>query len=425
MRRAVHLPAATDDTWPPQAVLVVGTALGIPNTLWWGLAYVLLGKPVGGLVVLGYSLASVANLVGLVLTGRFRVFCLVQLVLLLTTPFLAQWGLGGALAGGPQSLWALLAPLGALVAYGPRGSLRWFVAFLLLLVISALLEPWLPDGGRDWSERTRLLFTTLDIVGVSAFAFLLLRYFVRERDRAATALARALRLLREEQDRSERLLLNVLPAPIAERLKRDASAIADRYDEATVMFADVVDFTPLAARLAPEDLIRFLNRLFSTFDRLAEHFGLEKVKTVGDAYMVVGGVPVPRADHAEAIAELALAMQEAVAAFEPVHGDRLRLRIGIHTGPLIAGVIGLNKFAYDLWGDTVNIASRMQSQGVADGIQITAATYDRLRHRYRCEWRGQVEAKGKGLILAYLLLGPLHPGAPGESEPPRGRALTA
>jgi class 3 adenylate cyclase len=391
LARAAHLPDATEAAWPPQAVLVVGTILGVPNTLWWGLAYVALGKPAGGIAVLAYCLISIANLGVLFVGGSFRAFCAVQMVILLITPFLAQWGLGGALAGGPQLLWALLAPLGALVVYGPRGSVRWFVAFIVLLVISALLEPLWPEWGAQWSDGIRLTFTTLDIAGVSAFAFLLLRYFVQERDRATAALARAHRLLQEEQARSERLLLNVLPASIAERLKREPGVIAERYEEATVLFADVVDFTPLSAGLPPEELVGMLNRLFSMFDRLAAEHGLEKIKTVGDAYMVVGGVPVPRADHTSAVAELALAMREAVVAFQTAGGERLRLRIGIHTGPVVAGVIGLQKFAYDLWGDTVNTASRLQAQSLPGCIQVSESTYARLCDRYQFERRGDVE----------------------------------
>ncbi len=211
--------------------------------------------------------------------------------------------------------------------------------------------------------------------------------------------------LQAEREKSERLLLNILPAPIAERLKHDQSIIAESFDEVTVLFADIVNFTPLAARVAPADLVRMLNEIFSLFDHLAERLGLEKIKTIGDAYMVVGGLPTPRADHATAIAEMALAMRAAVAGWSAKLGESLRIRIGISSGPAVAGVIGTRKFAYDLWGDTVNTASRMEALGRADCIHVSAATYELLREQYRFEKRGPMQVKGKGEMVTYFLAG--------------------
>jgi adenylate cyclase len=201
---------------------------------------------------------------------------------------------------------------------------------------------------------------------------------------------------------SERLLLNVLPRPVAERLKRHNGVIADSFPEVTVLFADLVDFTTLSARISPAEVVALLNDVFSSFDRLAEKHGLEKIKTIGDAYMAVGGLPTPRDDHAEAVAEMALDMQQSLLE----HGDAgLQLRIGIHTGPVVAGVIGTSKFSYDLWGDTVNIASRMESHGLVGTIQVTPETYARLSHGYQFAERGAVRVKGKGEISTYLLMG--------------------
>lgn len=212
-------------------------------------------------------------------------------------------------------------------------------------------------------------------------------------------------LLRHEQERSERLLLNILPKPIAEQLKQDQSAIAEQFDEVTILFTDIVDFTPLACRLSPIKLVNFLDDIFSSFDQLVERYDLEKIKTIGDAYMVVGGLPVPRSDHTEAIAEIALDMQQAIARFKGDDGKPLGLRIGIHTGTVVAGVIGRKKFVYDLWGDTVNVASRMESQGLAGGIQVTEATYERLKDKYLFKKRGTLVVKGKGEMLTYWLTG--------------------
>jgi class 3 adenylate cyclase len=216
---------------------------------------------------------------------------------------------------------------------------------------------------------------------------------------------RTRRALRLEQEKSERLLLNVLPAPIAVRLKQTEGVIADGFPDVTVLFADIVDFTRRSQRIAPEQVVQALNDLFSVFDRLAQQQGLEKIKTVGDAYMVAGGLPDPRPDHAQAVVEMAMAMRDEVARRTDPGGQPLAVRIGIDTGPVVAGVIGTSRFSYDLWGDTVNTASRMESQGVAGCIQVTARTYERLRDGYRFERRGPVQIKGKGAMVTYFLVG--------------------
>jgi class 3 adenylate cyclase len=219
------------------------------------------------------------------------------------------------------------------------------------------------------------------------------------------ALGREHRLLLAEQERSERLLLNVLPAPIAARLKQSEDVIADAFPEATVLFADIVDFTLRSQRITPQQVVQALDELFSAFDELAQQRGLEKIKTIGDAYMVAGGLPEPRPDHAEAVAELALAMREEVARHADPSGQPLAVRIGIDTGPVVAGVIGTSRFIYDLWGDTVNTASRMESHGVAGCIQVTVRTHDRLGDGYRFQRRGPIPVKGKGEMVTWFLLG--------------------
>ncbi|RZM82828.1 adenylate/guanylate cyclase domain-containing protein [Leptolyngbya iicbica] len=223
---------------------------------------------------------------------------------------------------------------------------------------------------------------------------------IRERHEVESA-------LRQEQQKSEQLLLNILPEAVVNQLKQFQGSLAERFDEATVLFADIVSFTPLAAQYSPLGLVNLLNQIFSAFDHLAEDYRLEKVKTIGDAYMAVGGVPVPCADHAGAVAEMALAMQTAIRQFKPVSGIPLQLRIGINTGTVVAGVIGIKKFSYDLWGDTVNVASRMESQGQPGKIQVTEATYERLRDRFRFTPAQEIEIKGKGRMRTYYLIGRL------------------
>ncbi|HEY9851361.1 MAG TPA: adenylate/guanylate cyclase domain-containing protein [Leptolyngbyaceae cyanobacterium] len=209
--------------------------------------------------------------------------------------------------------------------------------------------------------------------------------------------------LQLEQEKSERLLLNLFPKPIAEKLKNDTSAIAEQFNEVTILFADIVNFTPLASQIYPIELVNLLNEIFSKFDQLAEVHGLEKIKTIGDAYMVVGGLPIPKHDHAEAVAAMALDMQKAIANFCTSTGESFQIRIGINSGPVVAGVIGLKKFIYDLWGNTVNIASRMESQGLPDCIQVSFDTYTRLKDKFIFEERGIISVKGKGDMKTYWL----------------------
>jgi class 3 adenylate cyclase len=211
--------------------------------------------------------------------------------------------------------------------------------------------------------------------------------------------------LTQEKQTSERLLLNVLPAPIADRLKTGENLIVDRFDAVSVLFADIVGFTTLSSRTTPEALVTMLNELFSSFDQLAEQHGLEKIKTIGDAYMVVAGIPHPVADHATAITHMALDMLAAIEAYGERHDSPLTIRIGIHTGSVVAGVIGTKKFIYDLWGDTVNTASRMESHGAPGRIHVSEATYLLLAARFEFEKRPPIDVKGKGWMQTYFVIG--------------------
>jgi class 3 adenylate cyclase/PAS domain-containing protein len=213
--------------------------------------------------------------------------------------------------------------------------------------------------------------------------------------------------LRLEKEKSEQLLRNVFPEPIAERLKRDPGAIADHFNDVSVLFADIVGFTQISSAMSATDLVGLLNRIFSNFDALTERYRLEKIKTIGDAYMVVGGLPFAQTRHLEAIADMAVDLQKAIAQFRTYEGERVGLRVGIHTGAVVAGVIGTKRLIYDLWGDTVNIASRMESQGEGGKIQVTEAVYERLQERYVFRKRGTVFVKGKGPMVTYWLLGRL------------------
>ncbi len=210
--------------------------------------------------------------------------------------------------------------------------------------------------------------------------------------------------LQREQEKSENLLLNILPQAIVEELKQNQRATPTQFEEATFLFADIVGFAPQTCSITPTDVVNLLNQVFSIFDQLAQQHGVEKIRTIGDAYFVAGGLPVVRNDHAEAIAEMALDMQKAIAHFQWPNGEPITLRIGINTGgPVVAAVIGIKKFAYDIWGNAVNIACRMETQGVAGRIQVTTDTYDRLQDKYEFEERGVITIKGRGEMMTYWL----------------------
>ena len=250
-------------------------------------------------------------------------------------------------------------------------------------------------AGSMWDATLWLyLFWFCAICNLSVFLY----------ERLQRAEFRARQALEAEQEKSERLLLNILPEPVARQLKQDQRTIAEHFPEVTVLFADIVGFTELSAGVPPEEMVRLLNQVFSKFDLLAEQHGLEKIKTIGDSYMVVGGLPIEREDHLEAIANMALDMQRAIAQFRTPNNTPFNMRIGINTGPVVAGVIGVKKFIYDLWGDTVNTASRMESQGLPGMIQVTEAVYVRLCDRYEFKERGTIYVKGKGQMRTYLLL---------------------
>jgi class 3 adenylate cyclase len=289
------------------------------------------------------------------------------------------------------ALWVVIiyTPAFLNISFLQRHAICWSLAGLWLVALR-LFTPW------SWAVLVDDLFW----IWIAMLSGGYISYVV-DRQRRRIFLQR--REIEEERAKSEQLLRNVLPEAIAHRLKQEPARIADHFDEVTVLFGDIAGFTPLSEELSPQELVAALDDVFSAFDEIAHRHGLEKIKTIGDAYMVVGGVPTPRADHADAVAEMALEMRDLVAHKQFVGGRQLRLRIGIHSGPVVAGVIGKKKFIYDLWGDTVNTASRMESHGVAGMVQVTAATAERLRARYRLTPRGAVSIKGKGEMETWFL----------------------
>jgi guanylate cyclase len=381
--------------------LLVGVALIIlPVALVWGCLYWVIGEHEVALTPWAYGTGSAISLAVFARTRNFAFLRTAQQLLILVAPALGTIMLGGLDESSSVILWSLFAPLGAVAFDRPGRAWPWFAAFVATILGALVLSEVVRPDGADLPEAFVRTFDVLNIVVVSVVAMLLLVTFARGRDTA--------------QARVETLLLNVLPAEIAQRLQSDPNAIADHFDDASILFADVVDFTPLSSRLDPREVVGLLDRLFTTFDELVDRYDVEKIKTIGDCYMVAAGVPRERPDHAHALAGLALEMRECAKSFLPDSVDHdLRLRIGISSGPVVAGVIGRRRFLYDLWGDTVNMASRMESHGRPDEIQITRSTWEFLRDDFVTEPIGHVEVKGKGAVETWRLVGARGGGATG------------
>ena len=346
-----------------KTLLVFATGLISVTSGIWLIIYGALGSSLSSTLPFIYQLILTGNLVNYIRTGNFARFRTSQLALFLLAPFIMQWAIGDFINSSGVILWGLLGPFGAMVCLGTRESVGWFLAWVGLTLLSGLGDLIPFTAGLDIPMRTSIGFFALNFIAVASIIFILLRYSILEKEKVSARLAEAHVELIREQNRSERLLLNILPAPVAARLKDDSDEIiADGFDYASVMFADIVSYTQVAAHLPPNDVFSILNRVFSAIDDLVEKHGLEKIKTIGDAYMVAGGLNLNTTRHVHAMAELALEINELLRANREVNPAELELHIGIATGPVIAGVLGRKKFVYDLWGDTVNIASRITEE---------------------------------------------------------------
>lgn len=357
----------------------------IPNTTFTTLNFTS-GRPLAGLTLLFSEFVLLGTLVVWELRPDFwpNVFHFLMagnfVVLIAMTALF-----GGFAESGANFVWGFAAMLAAVAVFRDHRSVAWLVAYVVLLIgTEAVVSNFEPRY--ELEDANIQSAVTVSVVAV--FVFIVLLSFIRQRD--------------ELQKQSDDLLRNVLPDEIAERLKASGDMIADHFDGASILFADVVGFTPMSAGMTPAEIVGLLNEVFSVFDDLVEQRGLEKIKTVGDEYMVAAGVPQPRSDHAHALADLALAMRDYVASHR-VMGRMLAFRIGINSGPVVAGIIGRKKFSYDLWGDAVNMASRMESHGEPGKIQISATTHALLGDAYICNDRGTIDVKGKGKVPVWYL----------------------
>jgi class 3 adenylate cyclase len=408
-----------------KSLLIFATGLVCLGSMLWLFLYGQLGPQFSATEPFIFQILLVGNLLFFFYSRNFNLFRHSQLALLLFAPFAVQWGIGNFITASGTSLWGLLAPIGAILFIGPRESIAWFIAYIFLTALSGFFDYYLADSlaskGPKIATETTVFFFALNFAAISTIVYLLLRYAVIERARAQAELEATHQKLQEEQDRSERLLLNILPGPIAERLKRDKQTIADGFADVSVMFVDIVNFTRIAEGMTPQQVFAMLNRIFSSFDELAEQFGVEKIKTIGDAYMVAGGLNNEQSNYSRAIAELAIAMRDLLHRDFVVNDMHLDVRIGIGTGPIVAGVVGKKKFIYDLWGDTVNLASRITSEGVPGMIQVDETTWQRLAKDFVFEAPQTIYLKGKGNTVVHRLTGPRAAAATAEVS----RELTA
>ncbi len=387
-------------------MLVFSTALMMVASMLWLAIYWSFGQRFSTLIPLLFLLASLCMIVFFLKTRKLPVFCLMQLALFLFTPFALQWTMGNFVNSSGVSLWALLAPVSAIVILGTRESVPWFVAYIFMTALSGMFDYTLQFDIKQLDQRTVAVFFVLNFVSISAMVYALLWYFSREKAKLREVVDAQSEAVALEKDLSDRLLLNILPEPIAIRLKRQETNIADGHADVTVMFADIVNFTHMSEEMSPNETVRLLNDIFSEFDMLAEKHSIEKIKTIGDAYMAAGGLRNANAQYVDAMADMAIEMQTFVSRYTAPNGEKMSLRVGLATGAVVAGVIGRRKFSYDLWGDTVNVAARMSSEATPGQTQVDAVTFRRLHNRYLFDEMQQIHVKGKGQMQVYNLLGP-------------------
>lgn len=390
-----HLAAPGDsDTVRKQkvAALLAGIA-GVLLSIFPAMLHYIGGSPLASWFFVGLDVFTLVAIAWLLISPQqYRGLVFVTAAVVTVQPWLVQLAAGGFRGGTMQSMWTLLGPVICLLLIGVWPSVLCGLFLIACAAVATWLEPVITANAppiEPWVQQSLAFFNT---VALSGMVFLPSLYLLRRMEVA--------------RQQADNLLLNILPEAIASRLKRRPGIIADGYQDVTVLFADIVDFTRLSANADPAQVVGLLDDIFSEFDDLADKHGLEKIKTIGDAYMVAGGLPLPRADHCQAVAAFALDILRAVKKYRAWNGESICLRVGMNAGPVVAGVIGHRKFIYDLWGDVVNTASRMESQGVESYIQVTAAVKEELDGRYTFEERPPIRVKGKGQMITYLLIPP-------------------
>jgi guanylate cyclase len=370
----------------------------------WGIMYYYYGAKTSAFIPGGYAVISFLSLLIFRWHKNFNAFRTIQLILILLLPCLLHLSLGDFVSSSAVIIWCTLCPLGALAFHNTRAATYCFLLFLAAVVAVFFLENKLfPVETRLPGKLVSVLFV-LNISAVTFLTFFVLRYFVNENELVKKKLKYEQEMLAAEREKSEKLLLNILPPSIAKRLKEGENVIANEHTEVAILFADIVGFTNISQNITAAMLVENLNKIFTHFDKLVEQYGLEKIKTIGDSYMAAYGLTEFKHEHIKNMADLALAMTASIQKFSLDGVTKCDVRIGIHAGSVIAGVIGSKKFSYDIWGDAVNTASRMESSGEAGKIQVSQKFYEYIKDDYECQYRGQTEIKGKGLMNLYFIV---------------------
>ncbi len=371
------------------ALLVAGSCV-LAGFVWALMYYMLFGWGLTTLLPLSFSILVGSSLIVSHLRKNHyysvyaQIFCIIYITLFI------QWSIGGVFDSGFVLIWSFIGPITALIFFSFKKSIFYFLLFILNILLTILFDDIFSSNGFLVSAETQKMLFLMNFAVSALVVFVFAGYFVSS--------------AREERKRANSLLLNVLPRKIARALKNNTETIAERFDSGSVLFADMVGSTPLFAELEATEVVEILNEVFTVFDQLTEKYGLEKIQTIGDNYMVASGVPTAIEEHAKILALFALEMNEKIASMPERIGEKMKFRIGINSGPLVAGVIGTSKFHYDVWGDTVNVASRMESHGEAEKIQISKSTYDLIHQDFNCDYRGEINIKGKGPMPTWYLI---------------------
>ena len=391
IERRVSLPGDSETFRTQKALsvilLVAGTALTVINLV----TYLTLGITASAMILIVWILFMLTAALLLLIFPRLWFPLAVTVTLALMTVALTTLVFSGGFQAGLESaVWLLLGPISAALFIGRRFTIITLFFYIIFVITAVLLDPFAQSVAPQIPQGARLQIAAGNLFMMGIVATSAILYLLGQVD--------------HYRRRADTLLHNMLPVTIASRLKESSETIADGYDAATILFADIIGSTPLFATLEPAEAVDWLNEVFSMFDHLVEKYGLEKIRTIGDNYMVTSGVPVPREDHAQVMTLLALDMMAGLKDIPVRHGKRMEFRIGINSGPLIAGVIGRSKYQYDVWGDAVNIASRMESHSLPGKVHIGKATYELIKDDFECERRGVIPIKGKGEMETWFVL---------------------
>ena len=407
LRTAGAKPGDSEELRLKKQLLLLAMGLTTLAPMLWLLLYSALGQSMSSAIPFGYQVLSVVTLGLYLINGNFDLFRISQSALFLFFPFVLQWSMGNFVASSGVVMWGLMAPVTAVLLYSARESIPWFIAYVILIAFSTAADSMsgVPVRLTPAQLRAAEIIFAVNFVAVSSLVYFLLRFAAVEGEKSRARAAEAHALLKEEQIRSERLLRNILPGSVADRLKADTGTIADGFPDVTVMFADIVNFTETAEGMSPNAIFGMLNKIFSSFDALADEHGLDKIKTIGDAYMVAGGMRDVDEGYTEGVINMALGMRDILANDPEINERNMQIRIGIATGPVVAGVVGKRKFIYDLWGDTVNIANRITTEGQPGMIQVDVVTWRRLKDKFEFDAPRTVLLKGKGDTQVYRVIG--------------------